>query len=407
MAVAVLILLIAGAAAAQYRRQAVTGPRAIGIIEWDAKGKARLVPVSILIDGRWYDAGLYKADPVPMALDAETVYEATQQGEPTGLFTVTEAAQLNGAWLGLGKWHEGIEKPKADDKAVDLSKPKAKATEEDDRPVLRRPSAAPKEEPKPENQPTTKPEAAAQKPEPAKNTDEDVERPVLRRNQGEAEQATALPGNVTGASVGKLKTAGVEVAAPKRMLVAISDAKHNDYRSFAFPWKPEEKDKLTAQMTDLAISELSAYAHQHPGALPASLRDVEVRAFDLDLVNEPELVLTARADQAAVPPAPPTKRGAKAEAAPQVVPNGVEFYVTVVARQDVNGDLQKLFTAATDSRHLDVYPRLQFIDAVDADGNSRGELLFREISDQGRAFVIYRVGGDRLYTAYDSSAPME
>ena len=426
VAVCALLLVIAGAAWGQYRRALPKGPRAIGVIEWDAKGKARLVPVSIMIDGRWYDAGLYRATPVPMALDRETVYEATQNGAPAGLFTITDVAQLNGSWFARGRWHEGVASPKkADSDAVDLSKPKTAASEDDGRPVLRRPGA------QPETPPPAKPEPpAAQKPEPpalpppAKSADEDdVDRPVLRRGRPQEEQADTVPGNVTGASSGKLKAnAGtVQFGEPKRVLVAVSDAKHNDYRSFEFPWKLDEQKKLTTQMTQLAAAQLQAYAQRHPGPLPAQLQDVQVRCFDLDSLNEPELVLTARAGEAAPAPAassPQARRRGKAATAPsassqtapassQTAPNGGEFYVTVVARQDYNGDLHSIFSMITDDHHLDVYPRLQLIDAVDADGNGRGELLFRQITDQGRSFIIYRVGGDQLSTLYDSTARME
>ena len=47
-----------------------------------------------------------------------------------------------------------------------------------------------------------------------------------------------------------------------------------------------------------------------------------------------------------------------------------------------------------------VLPRLELVDAVDADGDGRGELLFRQISDAGRAFVLYRVIGDRLWPLF-------
>jgi hypothetical protein len=46
---------------------------------------------------------------------------------------------------------------------------------------------------------------------------------------------------------------------------------------------------------------------------------------------------------------------------------------------------------------------MELIDAVDADGDGRGELLFRQISDAGRAFVLYRVIGDRLWPLFQGT----
>ena len=65
------------------------GPRAIGVLDSFPGGKARLVPVALWIDDHFYDASLYSSNPEPMALEPETVYEATSYGESTGLFTVT------------------------------------------------------------------------------------------------------------------------------------------------------------------------------------------------------------------------------------------------------------------------------------------------------------------------------
>ena len=75
--------------------------------------------------------------------------------------------------------------------------------------------------------------------------------------------------------------------------------------------------------------------------------------------------------------------------------------VTLVARNDIYGELHKAFASITDTQHLDFLPRLELIDAVDADGDGRGELLFRRISDAGKAFVLYRVVGDRLWPLFE------
>src|SRR5207253_2533674 len=69
-----------------------------------ANGKAHLIPITIMYDGRFYDAGAYKAAPVPMALERGTVYEAVRSGVSQGLFTVTGAARAGSNWIGEGTW---------------------------------------------------------------------------------------------------------------------------------------------------------------------------------------------------------------------------------------------------------------------------------------------------------------
>jgi hypothetical protein len=79
-------------------------------------------------------------------------------------------------------------------------------------------------------------------------------------------------------------------------------------------------------------------------------------------------------------------------------PNGAgrQLYVTVVARINLEGNPRKLFASVTADDRLDAIPRLELVDAVDADGNGRGELLFRRITDAGTNFAIYRVGVDDM-----------
>src|SRR5579884_2131317 len=56
------------------KKKEPAGPRAIGVLEWTAKGP-KLIPVTIKIDNQFYDASLYMAQPVPMAIDTGVVYE--------------------------------------------------------------------------------------------------------------------------------------------------------------------------------------------------------------------------------------------------------------------------------------------------------------------------------------------
>src|SRR5690242_8260395 len=102
--VIVCLLSLTAATAQLARRRTVSkGPRAVGLVEVDKGGRAHLIPVVIMVDGKFYDASVYKADPVPMTLQPETVYEGTKAGLSQGLFTVRTGVQAPG-WYGLGIW---------------------------------------------------------------------------------------------------------------------------------------------------------------------------------------------------------------------------------------------------------------------------------------------------------------
>ncbi|MGC2516268.1 MAG: hypothetical protein WA383_17215, partial [Terriglobales bacterium] len=81
------------------------GPRALGLIQLSPDGKkGRIIPIAIMMDGKFYDAGAYKADPVPMALDFGIVYEGFHSGVSQGVFTITQPGQLNHVWIAEGTW---------------------------------------------------------------------------------------------------------------------------------------------------------------------------------------------------------------------------------------------------------------------------------------------------------------
>jgi hypothetical protein len=117
------------------------------------------------------------------------------------------------------------------------------------------------------------------------------------------------------------------------------------------------------------------------------LENVQFRGFDVWLTNQPVIILSAEAHMPAAP-------GVAAAAEP--------YSVMLVVRTDIYGNLRKLYSGVTDKFHLDVTPRLELIDAVDADGDGRGELLFRETTDAGSGYLIYRATADKLWKMFDS-----
>ena len=119
-----------------------------------------------------------------------------------------------------------------------------------------------------------------------------------------------------------------------------------------------------------------------------SFEDVQFHAFDLSNSNEPVLIVTAKARM----PARANAAGAD-----------LQYIITLVTRDDMYGELHKVFSSITDTQHFDVLSRMELIDAVDADGDGRGELLFRQVSDAGSAFILYRVIGDRLWPLFEGA----
>ena len=465
-----------------------TGPRALALLELSPNGAGHLVPIAIMIGDDFFDASAYKADPVPMALDSGTVYEAVQTGVFQGLFTITTAAQTGIYWTGRGKWQTSAEvasaaaakKKRAEAKPPTLSdpdsgppkllrrSPEGKAESKPSSPAAEPAKAsppssasAPPQTPAPgasksapaspapseskpaqttpaspvpatstsakaEAPPATPAPAAAPTPptpDPSEVSDEeDPNRPRLDRGKpsaarkAQAREPNQAPNSKTanaktaastkpGASPSTLKSSsaseGPSVPDSVQEIPAISDAAGPEPRSYAFPLKPGEADQFRKKLLTQATQLVDAKIKQQSSGEPAhhttrtsaksksaahtpepAFQNVKLRVFDLSSSNQALMVLQATAQ-------------APGLSAPQ--------QITIVARQDLYGDLHDALANITDEKHLDVIPQMDLIDVVDADGDGRGELLFRETSDEGRAYSIYRVIGDQLYQLYKST----
>ena len=465
---AAVILLTAGAltqlAWSQFGRRAHVskGPRAVGLVQLQSNGKARLIPVAIMVDGKFYDASSYKADPVPMALDFGVVYEAFRTGVSQGLLTIAQPGHLRHTWIAEGTWLPAGAKP-----ASKRHKAETPNIEEKDAPPrLHRPSdktAAPSSSgkstsPSGSDKPATSasdqkpatPSAGSstadqRKPASAPKTEasaspspdlshpvEDPNRPILRRGKPDPTVKRELMKDfdepTPSAAASNLPPAQDPMLA--KMIPAVSDAGGPDAQSYTYDTKPSEEAAFRAKMLDLASAELRRanpqYAErktssehtstQHKSstrartvrkpATPAAVAftDVQLRIFDLSNSNEPVLVLSARAPA----PADPASSKSSAETHPVASPSPSNAMplpqeITLVARTNLEGELHKLFFSATDAQHLDVAPRMELIDAVDADGDGRGELLFRRTSDAGSSYAIYRATADQLWPLYEGT----
>ena len=262
---------------------------------------------------------------------------------------------------------------------------------------------------------------------PASSADEnDPDRPTLHRGKPSAQPSTsATVTNKPTTSNAQAATAAAQspkASAPPNQpqsghtYPAISDAGNYEIRSLLYAMTPAEKEERGKPMLALALEEVTKYrskrqqenttekaapkttakAPAKPGmkaTAPAPkfvVADSDLRAFDLDFSNSPTLVLTAKVS------APPAKAGGFT----------FDYFVTVVARVDINGEAQKVFSSVTDNNHLDAFPRLEIIDAVDADANGRGDLLFRQHSDSSVSYALYRVYPYQMVKVFEGGSNM-
>jgi len=423
---AVLALLFEIVLAQRTHREAAdNGPRALGLLEFGAKGKAHLIPITIMVEGKFYDAGAYKASPVPIALESGIVYEAMRSGVSQGLFTISAA--LHGkTWEGAGTWQSEaeIQASAAKKKSRNSAKPVKQNDDQGGPPVLRRAGSSnlpsddsgthqkSADKTAPDN-PKTPPSLSAgpassspsvapvpsPSPQPSSSNDDDPDRPQLRRGATSAAEKEIKTPSSQPHSAKASDKAAIGPSPDLQVIPAISDAGGPDPRSYAFDMKPDEENKFRKTMLAIAAAEVNARASiaqpttnrvsSHNGKPSKTsqplFENVRLRAFDLSTSNEAVLVLTATAHL------------------PSPAQSAVSYYITLVAREDIYAELHKALANVTDNQHLDVSPRLDFIDAVDVDGDGRGELLFHQVYDRGGAYVVYRVIGNQLWPLYQGA----
>jgi hypothetical protein len=226
--------------------------------------------------------------------------------------------------------------------------------------------------------------------------DIDPNRPKLRRGKPpDVEHKDAefeLPSAAKPGTAGKNQPVAPEPF--KEVLVAISDMGGPRLEPFDFHSNENERQQWAKQLGAIASQELVQYAKSKPGlkAPPAATFDhVDIKAFDLARNNNPVLIFSGR-----VPGAASRGKGP--------APENYFYYATVVAMQQSDGEMHKLYSTVTDTGHLDAFPRLELIDAVDAEATGYGNLLFRVISDTGRSYRLYRVTRDTLWKLFEGGS---
>lgn len=214
---------------------------------------------------------------------------------------------------------------------------------------------------------------------------EDPDRPRLKRGMANSDSLKVLPSLVG-------------LPPDLEQSVAVSDARNRPEHPFIYTWSdPAVEAKMKSLLEDIARNALglnpqppptpktkttaatqksTSTAHRTtkpaappPPAEPAPLLEEHFRAFELTYGSEATLVLTAHTD------APPEQ----------------QKFVTLIAQPDFYGNAQVVLKSVTDAAHLDENPRLRFVDAVDALGDNRGELLFEMRGATERQFALYRI----------------
>lgn len=396
-----LVLVCAAAVTTAFaQRRKAHKLRATAVVEvtTDSAGiiATHVFPVTVLDEGRFRDASIYKATPQPLALDNGIVYEAQTSGIPVGYATILSSTNNKG-WTALGKWQVAEEAKKTPTQAP------APVTTGDDRPIIHRgdatPSATPASTPAPgtSDSTTSSSPASASSSNSSSGAPDDADRPVLRRRSPpqpepvSTPQASPTPSTQTpaeGSPVPRVKLP--VITSGTKTFVAVSDNESTDVRSYVFKWKPGEEQQMEAKMRKLALAQLP---RENAQLNTGSLQNVVMRSFDLDLSNDAVIVFSAE-----IP-------GSYLAAGGQGTPGKfISRYVTVIARVDFEGVPQKLASSVTDSSRLDVAPRLELIDAVDVDGDGLAELLFREYGLDEKSFIIYGVGRSTVTKVFEGAS---
>ena len=209
--------------------------------------------------------------------------------------------------------------------------------------------------------------------------------------------------------------------------VAVSDANNRAEHPWKYTWaNPEDETKMKVALEGMARTALGLDTPPTPAKPvrkttaprkksmlpteppePVALADEQFRVFELAYGATATLVLTASspkppdmpdATQADADKPPVIRRGkpttttAKQDAPTKLPPKPApQKFVTLVAQPDLYGGVLVLYKSVTDSAHLDERPRMRLVDAVDAMGDNRGELLFELRGQTQRQFALFRV----------------
>lgn len=455
-AIAAAVLAAALPAVAQYPGQVQeknpNAPqlRSVAVVEWTGDlnhpKASRLIPISVWDGHELQDGGIYLARPQPLALDPETRYELQKDGKNIGFYDLHDAARQRDSWIGLGAFKPLPKAPSPTQLAKAAAKQKVDMDDADsDAPVLHRKHhdgdtgegrASKASAPDPDRPTLHKGNSdgstdsadnkpAAPQPDPNRprlHGDDDKpaadsDRPKLHNDPGpDVAHVTDLP-NIADPDRPRLSYGAPAAYGPAvkptlvglppelQQDVAVSDARSIKEHSWDFAWaNVADEAKMKSDLEDVARKALGldtaaqpapaatkAKAHRTsarhktpppPPPPPVPLQNEQFRVFELQYGSGATLVLSAQT------------AGTGAD----------QKFVTLVAQPDLYGGLVVLLKNVTDAAHLDMTPRMRLVDAVDAEADNRGELLFELRGHGERQFALYRVLRGQVAKIFTSGA---
>jgi len=435
--------------------------RAVGVYEWTgdlAKPTAsRLIPVSLFIDGKLQDAGVYMSRPVPFALLTGNVYELQKSGVPQGTVELAYARHLaprenqatvfDDGWFGYGKFVKPAAVKAAPLNASNKPIRLDGLDEDDDKPHFSARSAIPgtggAANPLPgsasssasspsddADRPTMKRHgSSASDADTASVPGDDADRPTLKKRSGkdkdrpmsDEERVEKVgsglddPNRPTiqrGKPVNALsdddlpKLLGLPPEKELHQMVAVSDAVERPTHDFTRAWQgDDERTTLLAKLQTEARAQIAAYVKSHPGTgAVAAAPEVKMAPADRRRINSKQRHGVA---QEAAPAAPVALQDEVLRGF-ELSYNGTPTFVytahtdgtgatrkdvTLVAQMNPAGDPQYAIRNVTDEAHLDQSPRMRLVDAVDPDASNRASLLFELKAQSARQFSLYRIIG--------------
>jgi hypothetical protein len=159
-------------------------------------------------------------------------------------------------------------------------------------------------------------------------------------------------------------------------MAAVSDAADRPEHDFAYEWPDaDQKAAVITKLEAMAQAALapapakpapaSVHKHRTVTHAPIALLEEELHAYEISYGGVDVYVFTAQTED--------------------------HRYVTLIVQPDIYGTLQILLRSVAGPADLDQTPQMRFIDAVDADGDNRAELLFELRGETERQFALYRI----------------